>query len=249
MKKILISLVLLCTLFMAGCSQSNNGEVETPDNSLDLEELLPYYSSVTGSDTTLQSELKVIISANVKSVSYSDLWEICAEANEDPNNSNNVILLYSGLSVHKTDDKNTGGSTGWNREHVWPQSLGGYKTDAHHVMPDDYKTNNTRGNNPFAVGGSFASTSTGFVTTSKSSGSTFEPRDEVKGDVARICMYVAVKYDFDINMVISESLALQWHAQDPVDAFEQNRNDVIFSHQNNRNPFIDHPQFAYSIWE
>ncbi len=210
-------------------------------------DLISYYDDAVGyTGDDLEAALKKIISTNVKTLSYSDIWDTCEEGNEDPSNPNNVILFYSGLSVSKSD--HVSGSSGWNREHTWPQSLGGYKTDAHHIMPTDNKINSTRGNNKFAMGGSNVTSSYGQVSDSKSTGSTFEPRDEVKGDVARICMYVAVKYGFTINTVISLDLALQWHEQDPVDEFEMNRNEVLYGFQNNRNPFIDYPDFASLIW-
>jgi endonuclease I len=45
------------------------------------------------------------------------------------------------------------------------------------------------------------------------------------------------------------SVLLQWNAQDPVDDFERNRNDVIYNnYKHNRNPFIDHPEWTNSIW-
>jgi hypothetical protein len=45
------------------------------------------------------------------------------------------------------------------------------------------------------------------------------------------------------------SVLLQWNAIDPPDAFEENRNNVIYyDYQQNRNPFIDHPEYAESIW-
>ncbi len=210
-------------------------------------DLLPYYESAVGLEGyTLEAELKSIISSGVKTLSYSDIWTTCEEANEDPNNSNNVILFYSGFSVDKDD--HVSGSTGWNREHTWPQSLDGPYTDAHHLMPTDNRTNSVRGNNKFAVGGSFVTSGYGTITTSKSTGSTFEPRDEVKGDVARICMYIAVRYGYDINRVISLELAMEWNEFDPVDEFEMNRNEVLYGYQKNRNPFIDNPQFAELIW-
>ena len=40
------------------------------------------------------------------------------------------------------------------------------------------------------------------------------------------------------------SVLLQWHLEDPVDDFERQGNDVIFSFQGNRNPFIDHPEWV-----
>jgi endonuclease I len=94
-------------------------------------------------------------------------------------------------------------------------------------------------------------------------GDSFEPRDEVKGDVARMIFYMAVRYegfngeiDLEINELVDNnapnigilSVLLQWHLDDPVDDLERTRNDLIFGYQGNRNPFIDHPEFANLIW-
>ena len=74
----------------------------------------------------------------------------------------------------------------------------------------------------------------------------FEPRDEVKGDVARIIFYLFTRYpqsdayDFE-DVAESLELLLEWHTIDPVDEFESHRNDVIAEYQGNRNPYIDNP--------
>ena len=188
------------------------------------------------SEEDLKQELKELVSKK-KTLSYKDMWTTCKEANKDPNNSSNVIIFYSGMSV-KASDQNTGGSTGWNREHVFPLSYGSNKTDAHHVMPESTTTNSIRGNLPFAElpNGSFANSNWG-MTTSKCDGSYFEPRDEVKGDVARIIMYMSLVYDLNPSRIFKdESLMLKWHLNDPVDDFELNRNNVIENYQDNRNP-------------
>ena len=96
--------------------------------------------------------------------------------------------------------------------------------------------------------------------------SLFEPRDEVKGDVARMLFYMAVRYegydeylDLELNENILDrsdispfhgklSLLLEWNLLDPVDDFERQRNEVIFGYQGNRNPFIDYPEFANMIF-
>ena len=44
------------------------------------------------------------------------------------------------------------------------------------------------------------------------------------------------------------SVLLEWHESDPVDAFERNRNDVLYTYQHNRNPYIDYPEFVDMIW-
>ena len=94
----------------------------------------------------------------------------------------------------------------------------------------------------------------------------FEPRDEDKGDVARIIFYMDVRYEGDsgeLDLEMTENILsvtsklqrhgvrstlLEWHEMDPVDDFERNRNDVIYSYQGNRNPFIDHPELVDYIW-
>ena len=93
----------------------------------------------------------------------------------------------------------------------------------------------------------------------------WEPRDEVKGDVARMIFYMAVRYegangepDLEVNDKVDNgsdpfmgkvSVLKEWNEADPVDAFEANRNEVIFSEiQHNRNPFIDHPEWVNEIW-
>ncbi len=223
-----------------GGGGNDGGGTANPD-------ILPYYKDAVGkSGNNLLYEMRDIISSGVHSLSYDDMWDTCEEGNEDPNNSRNVILLYSGYSVSKND--HVSGNSGWNREHCWPQSKGGNKTDAHHVMPDDVKSNGTRGNDPYGEGGSYVSSSYG-MTTSKSTGSKFEPRDEVKGDVARMMMYVICRYsDKSFGSVISKDLALKWHRNDPVDNFERNRNEVIYDYQRNRNPFIDNPELVEYLW-
>jgi hypothetical protein len=128
------------------------------------------------------------------------------------------------------------------------------------MKPTDASVNSDRGNKDFDEGGQQHSEATGCYYTS----STWEPRDAVKGDVARIILYMDVRYEgdngeLDLTAVdeINTSPApehgrlstlLEWHEQDPPDAFEINRNNVVYSYQNNRNPFIDHPEFVGYIW-
>lgn len=197
--------------------------------------------------------------------SYNDLRDfILKESDEDPNNPNNVILLYSGISRDK--DMFGGGVGEWNREHVWAKSHGDFGnnppegTDAHHIRPSDVQINSIRGNLDFDMGGDPVPGAPGC----KKDGDSFEPRDEVKGDVARMILYMDVRYDGgngELNLIVVDevntspapehgklSTLLEWHQQDPPDDFERNRNDVVFSYQENRNPFIDHPEFIEEIW-
>lgn len=224
-----------------------------------------YYDGTEGlQEQQLKNALHDIIK-NHTEYSYSDLKWMLKETDEDPNNSNNVILLYTGRS----QNKNTfgGGANDWNREHVWAKSHGGFGTsapagtDAHHIRPADASVNSARGNKDFDNGGQQHPEATGCYFTDE----TWEARDAVKGDVARMIFYMAVRYegengepDLEVVDYVGTgtqpkhgklSTLLQWNAQDPPDAFEINRNNVIYSYQHNRNPFIDHPEFVNLIWD
>ncbi|MDK0517869.1 endonuclease [Streptomyces sp. ML-6] len=224
-----------------------------------------YYQDALGkSGSQLKSALHDIISDQTK-LSYSRVWEALKDTDEDPSNSSNVIELYTGRSISKNSN---GGSVGdWNREHVWAKSHGdfgtatGPGTDIHHLRPEDVVVNSIRGNKDFDNGGSSVSGAPGNYTDSDS----FEPRDAVKGDVARMILYMAVRYegtdgfpDLEPNERVSNgsapyigrlSVLKAWSQEDPPDSFEKRRNDVIFDqYQHNRNPFIDHPEWVESIW-
>ena len=162
---------------------------------------------------------------------------------------------------------------GWDREHVWARSHGsfdtddGIGTDLHNLKPTDITVNSARGNEDFDNGGKQYIDGDG-ITDCYSDKDSWEPRDEVKGDVARILFYMAVRYEgengepdlelvdqvntFNLNKPGKGfhgklSMLLKWHYQDPVDNFERHRNEVIFNYQGNRNPFIDHPEFVKRI--
>ncbi|MEV8548825.1 endonuclease [Streptomyces glaucescens] len=224
-----------------------------------------YYKNAVGkTGTSLKSSLHTIISSQTK-LSYSALWEALKVTDQDPANSNNVKLLYSGISRSKSLN---GGDVGdWNREHVWAISHGdlttstGPGTDLHHIRPEDVQVNGIRGNKDFDDGGSAFTNSGGSLTDSNS----FEPRDAVKGDVARMVFYMIVRYeggdgwaDLEGNDSVSNggnpymgrlTVLKQWNDEDPPDAFEERRNQVIYdTYQRNRNPFIDHPEWVEAIW-
>ncbi len=225
-----------------------------------------YYDNAEGlSGDELKTALHNIIDDHTE-YSYNALRDfILKNTDEDPNNSSNIILLYTGRS----QNKNTfgGGANEWNREHVWAKSHGDFGnnppcgTDAHHIRPTDASVNSARGNKDFDNGGVQHPEATGCYYTN----STWEPRDEVKGDVSRMIFYMSVRYEGgsgepDLEVVDwvntspnpqhgKFSTLYEWHQQDPPDAFEINRNEVIYSYQNNRNPFIDHPEYLISIYD
>ncbi|GIG90733.1 endonuclease [Plantactinospora endophytica] len=228
--------------------------------------LEPYYAAAAGkTGESLKNALHTIITTGDTAVNYDAVWNALKVTDQDPANSNNVILLYSGISRSKSLN---GGNTGnWNREHVWAQSHGdfgtgtGPGTDLHHLRPEDVQVNATRGNKDFDNGGTAVPSAPGNKTDSDS----WEPRAAVKGDVARMILYMAVRYeggdsfpDLEADHATSGgsgprhgklSTLLQWNAQDPPDSFERRRNDLIYSnYQRNRNPFVDHPEWANSIF-
>ncbi len=223
-----------------------------------------YYAPAIGkTGTALRTSLHDIIDDNTR-LSYDAVWTALKDTDQDPANTANVIELYTGRSIAKSS--NGGGAGQWNREHVFAQSRGGFTTsagpgtDLHHLRAEDVSVNGTRGNKDFDNGGSAVSGCTDCWTDADS----FEPRDAVKGDVARMLFYMAVRYeggdgfnDLELSTVSGSSvprlgdldILLQWNSADPVDAFELRRNDRIHAQwQGNRNPFIDHPEWAAAIW-
>jgi len=224
-----------------------------------------YYRTAIGKiGPALKSELNRIISTNAK-LTYDQVWNALKVTDQDPANANNVILLYSGRSQAKST--NGGNPDDWNREHVWAKSHGdfgtatGPGTDVHHLRPEDVSVNGVRGNKDFDNGGSTVSEAPGNYTDADS----WEPRNAVKGDVARMIFYMAVRYEggdgfanLEMNNSVSngtapylgrQSVLLAWNAQDPPDSFERRRNQVIYDQfQHNRNPFVDHPEWAGAIW-
>ncbi|MGF9892856.1 endonuclease [Priestia megaterium] len=247
-------------------STETGGTDPTPDPTEPTVPVEDYYRTAAGkTGNTLKTELHNIIDHHTE-LSYSAVWEALKKTDEDPANANNVILLYTGRSQAKST--NGGGVDDWNREHVWAKSHGdfgtamGSGTDLHHLRPTDVSVNSTRGNLDFDNGGTEHSEALGNYFDSDS----WEPRDEVKGDVARMLFYMAVRYegdvsdepDLELNNTVNNgtapyhgklSVLLQWNAQDPVDDRERRRNDIIYSdYQHNRNPFIDHPEWVNEIW-
>lgn len=160
----------------------------------------------------------------------------------------------------------------YNREHSWPSSWFNDqsipRSDLHHIFPVDGYVNNKRGNNAFGEVGAVSWTSRngsklGTCKTSGFSGTAFEPIDEYKGDFARALMYMSVRYysedgswgssDMTNKSEIKQwaiNMLMRWNEQDPVSDKEKERNETIYNdYQHNRNPFIDHPEYARMIWD
>lgn len=238
-----------------------------------------YYNNTSGkTGEALKTALNQIIDGHTEypySSSNTDVWDILKVADRDPNNANNVIGLYSGFSMNAAAEYD--GGSGWNREHVWAKSRGnfgtsmGAGTDLHHLRAADISTNSARNNRNFDEApdqyidgsGNYQGTTDSYTS---STDWIWEPRDEVKGDVARMIFYMVVRYEGangepDLELTDTylsstdqspfqgkASVLMSWHLADPVSAAEISRNDIIYGYQGNRNPFIDHPEYACAIF-
>jgi len=210
-------------------------------------ELQPYYSGVDFSLTgnALYNDLATETIANHTTfLTYTERHDYLYDADEDPSNTSNVILVYSGESRNENEwesSANPYNPQTFNTEHVYPRSLldnSNAEADLHLLRVCDIDVNTSRGNDPFTSGsGGYSST-----------GSAWYPGDDWKGDVARIIMYVNLRYNEPFTDVGSLNLFLQWNAEDPVSTIEDQRNNIISEAQGVRNPFIDNPYLATLIW-
>ena len=195
---------------------------------------------------------------------------------QDPNNTNNVIAVYSGTSEPKFAD---GGLT-WNREHCWPLSFGiGSENslagaDLFNLRPCLSVVNQTRGSRTYEQASTNHPTDPAVAPpgapeclydASGGQGSIWTPRPSEKGDLARAMFYMAVRYDgsdpgsvdLELGNTPNQSQAvfgnlktlLQWHLDDPVSTEERRRNHLVYDrYQGNRNPFVDRPEFVAKIF-
>ena len=190
--------------------------------------------------------------------SYNDCHYKANQTDCTNGSGSNVSLIYTSYSA-TMDQWN-----GWNREHVWPKSLGGNSqtgggADMHHIRPADASVNTSRSNKKYGEAGSNptakygANPASGYLGGHYNS-TYYEPLDNVKGDVARICLYVYVRWNSDwgasniTSVFQSVDVLLEWCELDPVDSWEMGRNEVIGAIQGNRNVFIDYPEYAWLIF-
>ena len=279
--------VILFTFVLNTYSQSDFGSSFDPTYGI-VQANIPqdYYQEANGkSSEQLKEALHQIISNHTVfpyTSSSTDTWDILQLSDQDPENHDNMILVYTGRSQDKGYRDGSGNysqyengngtqNNSWNREHVWPKSHGfpdeddNAYTDVHNLKPSDRSVNSSRGTKDYDYGGSQHSEALDCLTDSDS----WEPSNLVKGDIARVLFYMVVRYDpgydhnnnsFDLELVDYTtpgnndpilgklSSLIQWHLDDPVDDFEINRNEVIFGFQQNRNPFIDHPNLVNFLW-
>ncbi len=236
-----------------------------------------YYDPAAGlTGEPLRVALYGIISPHMV-IQYTNLWSAFYRTDRKPNNTVWDIYsdLPGGTPTYSyqfvSDQCGTYNSEGdcFNREHTFPVSwfndLPPMNSDLFHIYPTDGWVNQKRASWPYGTVSSPTWTSdngskVGPCTWPGCSGTVFEPIDEYKGDLARGYFYMLTRY-MNESMgwaapILSsgqffswtESLLVAWHTQDPVSAKEIARNDSSFVLQGNRNPYIDDPQWVYSIW-
>lgn len=275
MKNKLITLTITAALFVCGAGYAvNQSKSITPVEAASHQENFDpfsysgnYYANLdTSGSNGLTGGFRDALAAYVKPAGFYTYGSSGSDhlstqlqyADEDPTNNANMIYFYTRDQVKKN------AASTWNREHVWPQSLsnnhwgtGGGGTDILHIRPTYESTNNRRGNQLYADVNKQGQLIYGGVTYGYSSNGYFEPLDCVKGDVARIIMYVYTVYSVyynDNNLKPTKTIRdydtlLKWHMQDKPDELEGNRNNYSeTSKQKNRNPFVDHPDYAWRVF-
>ena len=187
--------------------------------------------------------------------------------------ANYTYNYYNGTNSQQCGEYEQEGDC-YNREHSWPQSWfsGGEQSnpgrDLHHIFPTDGYVNYRRSSFPYGEvsNATWTSQNGSKLGSCKSSlgytGTVFEPIDEYKGDFARAMMYMSVRYygedsEWGLSDMTNKSeilpwamtMLLNWNDNDPVSQKEIDRNNAVYNIQGNRNPFIDHPEYARMIWD
>ena len=233
-----------------------------------------YYAGTEGlSGQQLRVRLHLIVRGH-KVIPYSsgsrfDVSDALAVLDEDSQDTNRVRLLYGNTNTLKS---NFGETTGWNREHSWPNSYGidsegpAY-SDLHHLFACDANVNSSRGNKfydrSWAGDGNLVNPAHVEAVGSSTDRDSWQPPNDQRGNLARALLYMDVRYSGDVagenDLELTDELTLVtstnrymgrlttllcWHLLDPVDEREQRRNEGVFTLQSNRNPFVDHPEFV-----
>ena len=212
-------------------------------------DLTYYYENIAITQNDLDRNFTVLrtLTQNMHTtiLQYTDRHQFLYDADADLDNQANVILMYSGESRDRreyTSGSNSHTPQTFNTEHIFPQSRLSTEeavTDLHHLRSTDDEVNSLRLNYPYTDGsGAYQLVN----------GNSWFPGDEWKGDVARMVLYLNVRYGEDYTKVGTLDLFLKWNREDPVSDFERQRNEVIEGAQGVRNPFIDNPYLATLIW-
>jgi endonuclease I len=242
----------------------------------DAAEVDGYFGDIDTSlrDQALVSALHTKLARDHVRVSYDELYDAYATVDADRGGCADIFDFYSDRCWSPRDACGEYQEEGdcFNREHLWPKSWwGGSESPDQHqdlisVLPTDGFVNNVRGNLPFGeVGAADYTSGNGSrrgscsVAGAPSDADCFEPTDTLKGDFARIYFYQAVRYEGEFGccseLAVSgadikawqETMLREWHADDPVDAAERERNERVFSLQHTKNPFVELPQLVDHI--
>ncbi len=237
-----------------------------------------YYDNAIGKEGDIMKQALHDIIDNHTVISYSQIWTSCQTTDKKANGkvwdmySDNPggTPPYEYTFVSDQCGNYSGENSCYNREHSFPKSwfnnANPMITDIFHIYPTDGYVNGRRSNYPFgevsnATWTSLNGSELGANTTAGYTGTVFEPIDEYKGDFARTYFYMATRYfGEDANWSGSPmvdgaepktwalNMLYQWHIQDTVSTKEIERNNAVYGIQNNRNPYIDHPEWVDSVW-
>jgi len=217
---------------------------------------LYYQRTQNQSEEALKDSLKSILTENHFGLSYDNARDyLFMELDNQKENGqgapvNTLEAAYTGVVktgyVNRSEAQTT--SPQFNTEHTFPQALFSSDppmvSDLHHLFAVKASANSERGNKPFGNVSNPSWQDGG----STSDNSTFEPRDEQKGQAARAMLYFVLRYENYSNFLSSQEGALrQWHLDFPADDIQKTRNQGIFNTQGNRNPFVDYPQLIDRI--
>ena len=230
-----------------------------------------YYDSLDGlADADLRQALQDIIAnpAVVRAQTYADVIDILKTADQNPENSNQVWLLYTEQGRPKLDLQTGSDNTGkWNREHTFPRSRGGFSNIEEDEIADGInvfwttKADSLRHGNSDAHALRAADGPENSIRNNQHYGQYNGPTgnlESFKGDVARSVLFMEIRYNgLQVVNGFPEGTTgelgdlatlLDWHRMDPPDDFEMNRNNSVYVWQFNRNPFIDQPELVEYIW-
>ncbi len=220
-----------------------------------------YYDSVINlTGQQLFTGLRTLISTNTNS-SYDTSKEVLFQTLD--NTGGNVTCVYTGQVYNVGYNYN--GSDNPNTEHTYAQSwfngtdTAKKKSDLHHLFVTNSVVNSSRGNYPLYTVASHSAATVYYTNTpwqsyrgySAGGQMVFEPADQFKGNIARALLYFNTRYanqDLTQQNVDMLPVLIQWNTFDPPDAAERTRNTGVYNYQNNRNPYVDHPEFVGRIW-
>lgn len=272
----LLAVVLAVSVVLPSVTNSSN--VAIADSSTTAYYSGNYYNSIDTSlrgDDFRDKLANLITTTHTTYTSYAGLANAYKTTDAVPNKSGYITWFYTGTEVKFSGFGGSGGQT--NREHVWPKDGGSAfsetsecGSDAHHLRPTECNLNSTRGSKSF---GEVEQSTQNVVNQNKSasygdgtadslcytSGSFFYPAAGYRGATARILMYVQTRWGNKFNLQFVDGAGhsktigdfktlMKWHLEELPTQEEINRNQAVYEIQGNRNPFIDHPEYAAYIY-